>query len=700
MLPSEPDPPASAVASRTANLSALFHPQSAAVLGVSDVPTKLGNKVLRNLIHGGFAGRIFPIGRIEGTVDGIKCYRSLEELPGPVDIAFLAVPATSAVEMLRQCANAGVKVAVVGSAGFSEDADPEGIARQQSLAQIVAETGIRVVGPNCNGVYMTGSKLALGFNTAHGRKLPGGAIALLSHSGALFDSMMRVLEPMGGGISAFVSAGNQVDLDVLDCMEYLLDDPGTRVFALLLDSIPDGVRFRRLSHAARQRGKAVVVLKIGVSDVGSQAATAHSSRLTGSAAAYAALLADSGVAMASTLEGFITAAVMLERFGFVGGGIGVLTSSGAGASLIADIADRHGIRVPEYTAQTMDAISPFQRFSQLANPTDMGVFGNMDNAEQIYPAIAADAGVGVFLAQIHDFPGKPGEKVAESVAAARRSTGKPTIVLVPGNLPAEIVSRYTRNDVPVFTDSDSCLQGIAAMLTPPPTEIDSRYGKDPECPAALLGREGALSEPESLSLLAEFGVSVVQAVVCRSEEEAVAAARRIGWPVVLKGIVEGVAHKSDQGLVHIDLPDEDAVRGAYRKLGANMEVLVQPMISGGVEAIAGVTRARDVGPILLAGLGGIYAEALRDVTIWSIPVARCDIERKLGCSALGRLLSGTRWRHPEAGAAFVDNLMGLQRFALAAGDAIEAVDINPIVLGTDGAVGVDALVVAKRAIPG
>jgi acyl-CoA synthetase (NDP forming) len=682
-------------ATRTAHLDALFRPHSVAVIGVSSDAGKLGNSVLRNVINGGFAGDIYPVGRSGGEIEGLRSYSSLAELPKAPDVAFLAVPATAAVDTLRECAMRGVKVAIVGSAGFAEDADEEGIARQHALARIAADTGIRVVGPNCNGVYVTAPEFACGFNAAHARRLPAGGIAVLSHSGALFDSMMRMMESLGGGLSAFVSAGNQVDLDVLDYMEHLLDDAGTRVFALLLDSIADGERFRRLAVQARQRGKAVVAIKIGISAAGAQAATAHSSRLTGSAQAYATLFDASGVAQASTLEGFVTAAVLLDRFGYINGGVGGITSSGAGAALIADIADRYGVTFPAYSVATATALQPFQKYSVLSNPTDIGVFGTLKDADEIFPVIASDVGVGLFLAQIHAFPTPSALRVAESMAAAQQRCGKPTLVLAPGDLPPETRQLFADRDILVLTDSDSCLQAIRALTTPMPAPLADAAQADAALQAELRQRSGAWTEPDSLALLEKFAVPVVPTAICRSADDAVAAARDAGFPVVLKGVVEGIAHKSDLGLVHVNLRDEAAVRNAFAALGAKATAAVQPMIAGSAEAIAGITRAPDVGPMLLAGLGGIHAEALREVTMWSLPATRAAIEQKLAESALGRVLQSSRWRHPAAFGELVDALLRLQNFALAAGDALEAVDINPIMLGAGGTIGVDALIVTK-----
>ena len=241
--------------------------------------------------------------------------------------------------------------------------------------------------------------------------------------------------------------------------------------------------------------------------------------------------------------------------------------------------------------------------------------------------------------------------------------------------------------IDVFTETDILLEGIGALLTPPPEPMPDAV---PVAVSPLPAR--ALTEPESLRLLAGYGVRTVPTVECASAADAVAAATRLGYPVVLKGVAEGVAHKSDLGLVHVGLRDPDAVARAYASVSCP-RVVVQAMVGGALEAIAGVTRSDGVGLVLIAGLGGIFAEALHDVVTIPLPVSRTAIEAALARGSLGRVLASPRWNHPAAAAAFVDLLMGTQEAALALGDALQAIDINPVILGADGAVAVDALVV-------
>lgn len=670
-------------------LHALFHPRAVAVVGASDDTTKFGYIVLTNVARTGFTGGVYGVNRRLSDVEGIPCVPDLSALPEPVDVAFLSIPAEAAVQAVRDCARFGMKAVIVGSAGYAESLDAGGAERQRALQRIAAEEGIRIVGPNCNGIYNAHFPVSIGFNTAHAKRQPPGGIAIFSHSGALFDAMAGRLAMLGAGLSLFASAGNEADLSVLDYMEYAIGHAPTQVIALLIDSLDDGARFRALAERARAAGKHVVALKIGASDAGAAAAVAHSSRLAGDAAAYAALFEAAGVAQVATLEGLMTASALLERYGARPGALGAMSTSGAGASLIADRCAALGVTLAAFGPGTHAAIDAHKVFSRIGNPLDLGIFGGMRRSGDVPSHLLADPEVGVALALVHSMNPWQGDPIRAALARAREASGKPLLIVAPGGMPPEERATYESRGMPVFTETDILLEGIGALMTPPPVATpELSRAPAPRLPAR------ALTEPESLRLLAGFGVPVVPTVECGTADEAAAAARQAGYPVVLKGVAEGVAHKSDLGLVRVGLRDEAALREAFGTLGC-ARVVVQAMVAGGLEAIAGVSRAEGVGLVLLAGLGGIHAEALRDVATWPLPIARQAIEAKLARGGLGRVLASTRWPHPAAAAALVDLLMALQETALALGERLEAIDVNPVILGASGAIAVDALVVPR-----
>ncbi len=675
------------MAHNNAALHALFHPRAVAVIGASDDTTKHGYIVLTNIRNTGFTGGVYGISRRLKDVEGIPCFQDLASVPEPVDVAFLAIPAEAAVQAVRDCARAGLKAVIVGSAGYAESLDAGGAERQRELQRIAAEEGIRIVGPNCNGIYNAHHPISVGFNTSHAKRQTPGGVSIFSHSGALFDAMAGRLAMAGGGLSLFASAGNEADMSVLDYMEYAIDHAPTKVIALLIDSLEDGARFRALALQAHEAGKPVVALKIGGSEAGAAAAIAHSSRMAGNAAAYRALLDASGVSVVSTLEGLMTASALLSRHGRRPGKLGALSTSGAGASLIADRADALGVPLAPLTSETRSGLDTLKMFSRIGNPLDLGIFGGMRRAGDVPFLLMNDPEVSVILALLHSMNPWQGDPYRAAMRSAKERSGRPVLIVSPGGMPDAERLEYEAMDMQVFNEMDIVLEAIGALMTPPPSSLPQAAAKPaPDLPSRQL------TEPESLALLATFGVATVPMAVCASVAEATDAAARIGYPVVLKGIAEGVAHKSDLGLVHADLLDAHAVAHAFAAC-ACPRVVVQAMIHGGLEAIAGVTRAEGVGLVLLAGLGGIYAEALADVTMWPIPVSRSDIDIKLRDSALGRVLHGPRWKHPGAISALIDTLLSLQSAAVSLAGRLHAIDINPIILGAHGAVAVDALVI-------
>ena len=384
----------------------------------------------------------------------------------------------------------------------------------------------------------------------------------------------------------------------------------------------------------------------------------------------------------------MTAAALLERYGSRPGKLGALSTSGAGASLIADRCEALGVPLAPLTAGTHAAIDAHKMFSRIGNPLDMGIFGGMKRSAEVPALLLADAEVSVGLALVHSMNPWQGDPYRAAMGAARQQSGKPLLLVSPGGMPEAERATYVGQGIDVFTETDILLEGIGALLTPPPEPVSQA---EPTQAAPALPRR-ALTEPESLRLLATFGVRTVPSIECNSAADAIAAATRLGYPVVLKGIAEGVAHKSDLGLVHVGLRNPDGVAAAYAAVGCE-HVVVQAMVTGALEAIAGVTRADGVGMVLIAGLGGIFAEALHDVATFPVPVSRTAIEAGLALGSLGRVLNSPRWRHETAFQAFVDMLISLQSAALALGDRLQAIDINPVILGATGAVAVDALVI-------
>ncbi len=687
---------------RPLDLKPLFNPASVAIFGVSGDPKKLSRITVANLIRNGYGGRIYPLNPALQQIDELPCYPDLKSLNAPVDVAFMAIQAPATVDAVRECAAAGVRFAVIGSAGFAESG-PEGKALQDELSAISRETGLRIVGPNCNGIYSTSHRLALGFNTGHSRAMTPGNVALISHSGALFDTMASILFRHGAGLSFFVSAGNEADLDLLDYLEFAVADPATQVIALLLDALSDGTRFRALAQRASVQGKRIVVFRIGSSEQGAEAAEAHCSRLASSEAAYQSLFQSARVSVVHSLEALMTASALLSRFGRRVGGVGALTVSGAGAAILLDSAERFGCRLTRYSAQTQEALEARRLFSKIGNPTDYGAFGAMRSVFAEVPSlIAGDGGVAVMLALVHSMNDYQRLPYIEALAGAV-PLGKPIIILTPGGLQPGERAEYEAHGFVCISDTDCAMQSMAAILSEGGSDASLDQGRSGNRSGVvidaaeedLLSLERPLTEPESLGLLARFGVPVVRTHRCVDLQEALAALASIGGPVAVKGVVHGVTHKTERGLVRTGIVDAAALEAAFASMGECTEFIVQPMIEADLEVIVGLKRTDDLGNILIAGLGGVFAEALNQVSVWVPPVSREQIRLDLERSSLGRILTSPRWRWSNSFETLIDAIDSLQAFSLWAGSRIDAVDINPLRVGRAGCIAVDALVVPR-----
>ena len=467
--------------SKTEALDALFHPKSVAVVGVSGSnPSSYGNRVLGHLQASEFAGEAFSVGQ---GLTAPGTFKSVKDLPHPVDVAFLVVPAERTASVAADCAQMGVKVVFAGSAGYSETGSETGRGYLSELAAVAAETGLHVVGPVSSGYYNVTEGMSVGYNATSGDRLRKGSVAVFGHSGAFMDPIALLIQARGGGLSLFSSTGLEIGFNVLDMAEYAIaEDVNTRVVALVLDSVPDGPRLRRLAEIARNLGKSIVVLKLGTSTRGAEVALAHSSRLAGDAAAYDAYFSSCGIAVATTLEGFATSACLLARYGGCQGGLAAVINSGAGASLLADRAADYSVEVPALADATLVRLDEVKRFpyttTRALNPLDLGVIDTSPKARDEVPeAMSADPAVGILVAGILTPKNDGGFlSFASSLKEGRTEDGKPLLILSPCGLEPTIREKFDGMGVAVVDGTEECMQGIAALMTVQRARTGAREG--------------------------------------------------------------------------------------------------------------------------------------------------------------------------------------------------------------------------------
>lgn len=677
----------------------LFRPRSVALVGASATPGKLGARIVGHLLRNGFKGKIFPVNPSAEEIGGLRCYPSVEALPEPVDVAYVLVPSDAAVKATWSLGRAGAKTAIIAAAGFAETNTDRGRARQASLADAVATTGIRVVGPNCNGIYNATDSVSIGFNTAHGMAHRAGHMAIVSHSGALFSTIMLRAHMLGVGLSKFASVGNEVDLNVLDFMEYLVHDEPTRCICLIIDSLPDGARFARLAGMAHERGQQVIALKLGVTDVGASAAVAHSSRLAGRADAYAATFRRCGVGTVETIEQLVGAAALAGQVAPVPAcpRLGVVTISGGASTIIADAAGRRGISVPRLSATTLSSLMRLAPGTPVVHPIDLGATGGQLELPTALSLLREDENVDVVVHYYHPMPTSEeratrARELADSVKACR----KPHILLAPGGLTDNETSLYRDAGITVYHDTDVCMASLAAAgaARPPASHQQAGFLREISLPPG----SGPLDEITSTRLLQAAGIPMADFLVAETASAAVAAGRELGWPVVLKGVVPGVAHKSDHGLVATGIGGPALCRmEAARLLAAGAaRLIIQPHVRGDLEALIGLTNEPHVGRFAVFGLGGMYAEVLSDTAMVSVDAGNQEIATALAATRLGAVLRNPRWRSPETFQRLADIIGHLAAFGRAAGIRLGAVDVNPLLVSGHDIIGVDSLVILAR----
>ncbi len=694
-------------ASRAA-LRGLFEPRAVAVIGASRTPGKLGYAVVANLISAGFPGLIYPINPAGGEIAGRACLRAIAELPDEVDCAMLVVPASETVAALAACAERGVRSAIIGASGFAEMGTAEGRKRQDDAAAIARRSGMRLLGPNTNGIYNTTARLSLGYNAAHAYAIARGPVSIISHSGALFGGFVRTLRGFGVGLAKFVPVGNEADIDMLEILDDCIEDEATRVIGLAIEALSNGERFRHLALKAAERGKRIVALKVGRSSVGIGAALAHSSRLAGGARAYEALFASCGVASVRSVEGLAATCALLaqqpERS--VDPRLVCITTSGAGGALLADHAAERdlpmaGDATGEWDGEAGAAIARLPARGHLRNPIDAGSLAEWGDLDQIFKILERDRLVGPCAVYAHIAPNPAQDRtLLEMLRRRKQRTRAPIVVIAPGGLEPDLEQQYQDAGFPIFHETALGFDALAGHYVAGQVArfVAAEAPSDKaRAVAARLAATGGdvLSEAASAAILRQVGVPMVAGQDATTLAQACGAAEACGYPVVLKAMVPGVAHKNAAGLVITaianvaDLDRAHATLAERTQKESDVTFLLQPMVSAKHELIVGVARQAALGHFLIIGLGGLQAELLDTVLLLPIELEVAVMRARIAGSRLGRLLGGAIDR-------LTPILTGLQDLIRTAGSQIESIDLNPVIVTQAGdLIAVDALIVCR-----
>ncbi len=678
-------------------------PRSLALIGASEDYTKFGGRILHHVIEHGYEGLIYPINPKRENVLGLTCYASVADLPEPADMALVAVPATALEATVRACGQAGIGACVIITAQLGEFS-AEGAALEQRIVDIARNHNMRLIGPNCMGTIVPQADLALSSTPTlrYAGKMRKGGVAFVSQSGAMMGTLFLQSHDHGVGLSGMVSIGNQADLELCDFLEGFIADPNTTVICLYIEGLKSPGRFRDLCLRAHAAGKPVLAVKAGRTEAGSHLAKSHTASLAGSYSAFEALCRDCGVLLMDDPDAMIlTAGVLSANPRPTAAKSGIICASGGGAAIMADQLDLRGLSADAFAAITRDRLEQDYPSSHTNNPLDLGGHkGGLEFGifERAIDAVHADPETGITAYVMTPQPMMP-QTLDHIVKVWKRQEKPVVLVLNLSRFGAEQREQAFAAGIPFVTRMDDLyrvLEVYRDLLSVSPRADSTERPAD--LPTPTITARGFLTEPEAKKILSDYGVHVPSATLTGTVEDAVAAANACGYPVVLKGVVADVVHKSDLGLVKVGLNDAEAVSSAFDEIahaiacaapGAAIQVDVQQMIAPGVELIVGMTNEPGFGPQLVIGAGGIHVELLRDVVQRRAPVTADEAREMLESLRIWPLLAGARGQPTLAVDAACTAIARVSWLGTDLGDRMQDFEVNPFRITPEGAYALD-----------
>ena len=688
-------------------IAALMAPQSVAIIGASADPTRIGGRPIATMLRAGFKGRIYPVNPNRAEIQGIKAYASVADLPAVPDAAIVAVPGRQAIDAIAALGQRGTAAAVVFSSGFAE-VGTDGAALQEELLATARRYGLRLLGPNCLGVFNATIGWYPIFSTAFDGGWPrAGRTAVISQSGAFGSYLVSLARERGLGTPIGITTGNEADLTVGDAIAWCVDSPDVDVIMAYAEGIKSSATFVAALAAARRARKPVIVMKVGTSELGHGAAQSHTASVAGDDAVTDAVLAEFGALRVTSAEQLLDFAEAATRGIFpANNSLGVLTISGGVGVQISDAAESLGLPMPAMPQASQDKLKALLPYSAPRNPVDCTAQAVNDPAllQQFGQEILRAGGyssVLAFFAQLTSARGIGDKLLADMTAMAAGHAD--TLFAVVGMMKPEQKQQWQEAGFLVYEDAARATAALAAM-----GRLGAAFARaEAAIPAALalpvLPAESP-SEAGAKTLLAAAGLPFAPEQVCTSADAAVQAAENFAYPVVLKIVSPDIAHKTEMGGVLLNVGNAAAVREGFATLMARAKekapnarlegVLVAKQMTGGVECIVGVHRDPVFGPVAAIGLGGIFVEVLRDVVLRRCPFNETEAETMIGQLRAAAVLQGARGKPPADIKALAQMLAKVSQFAHAAGDRLQGIDLNPVLVlpQGQGAYALDALV--------
>jgi acetyltransferase len=683
-------------------LEGFLAPRSVAVVGAAREEGKVGHFVFDNLLAAGFPGQVFPVNPKAAEIHGHRCYASLTEIEGGVDLAVVVVPPAAVPGVIAECGEAGCRAAIVITAGFKETG-PEGALLERTLLDAARAAGVRILGPNCLGLISTPAHLDASFA---GIMPAPGRIAFMSQSGALGTAILDWAAGEDIGLSYFASLGNKADVSEVDFVRAWTDDPSAGVVVAYLESVADGDAFVREASALVGR-KPFIVVKSGGSEAGARAVSSHTGSLAGSEAAYDAAFRRAGVIRARTVEELFDFAVAFARQPLPRGeGLAILTNAGGPAIMATDACERLGVGLASLDGDTIAALhEKLPPAAALYNPVDVLGDADAERYREAAQLLVADPNVRALLVILTPQATTEIEPTAEAVAEVAAASGVTTLACFMGEVRVRPAWRILASSgVPNYAFPERAIAALGAMqrhrahIALPPV-AETPVAVDTKAAAAVIepavARRLSFITEESAAAVAEaYGIPTPRGELASNLAAAKRVAEEIGYPVAMKIASPDILHKSDIGGIRLGIADEGQLVDAYEDILAHVRsrmpdaqvwgVEVQQMVPGGTEVIIGVNRDPTFGPLLLFGLGGVYVEVLKDVTFRLCPVTQEEARTMVSEIRSFMLLRGARGRPPADVDALVDVLVRTSRLAIDFPEILE-LDINPLIVRERGA---------------
>jgi len=688
-------------------LDKIFYPQSIVIIGLSSKPTNIPRLTLENLLRWGYRGRIFGVNARgeDRHVDGIRMYKSVEDLPEIPDLAFLMIPAPLIPDEVDRCGKYGIRRLAIPSGGFSEYSE-EGQSLANRLLSTARKYGIRFVGPNSVTVANTDNGLCLPFVALH--KAPKGEMSIISQSGGVALSMLNYLADEKIGLAKFASIGNKLDLDEVDFLEYFGKDPQTKIICLYLESIARG---RKLIETAKSIDKPVVIYKSNTTSAGKQAAMSHTAALSSDEAIIDSAFEEAGIIRITNFLEFIEITKAFQLPPMKGRRIMVMSPAGGFAVMGADLCEKAGFEFADMGQEFYDSLKQFSNAGVInfSNPLDMGdIYDPKLTAHVIYSVMHSDQVDGsIYISQRPQMP--QGENVFQKMFLADismeawgsiLSAGKPLGICLFG--PSRVIQQAKRNvEFPIFNSPEDMVKALAAQMRfyekrsqlKDQTELAPLAHMDQHAARQwMLDKQGEYGE-ETFKLLEAYGIKTATSRTAIDEAEAVEQAHALGYPVVMKVVSPDALHKTDVGGVLLNLQDDQEVANGFLTIQENLHyynpqalfsgVRIQKMAGPGLDLFVGGKQDPSFGPVVFFGMGGIYIETFKDVANLLCPVQPEQVAEKLAALKAAALLSGLRGQRAADTGLFIDLVVRTARL-LADYPGIKELDINPVRVFSEG----------------